>query len=124
MPLIEFIEKYEPKFRKKESGWEIFTVPTQHVNKPTLLEAIEFCHYVIREQPILKYPTISELIKEYNSDKSLHTDGCTGYFEVRHGDVGYNPGVISEKELVILCSDEWQKKQSDWLNILMWGKEN
>jgi len=114
--LLEFIKEHEPKFEKQRDGsWQIFTVATQHVNKPTLEECIKFCYYVIEEKPILKYPTMSELCNAWRRGEFIgKEEGCC---MVRHGDVGYQPGFTTVKEIGLWADlgDKMQEKQNEML---------
>lgn len=121
MELIDFIKEYQPKFEQSSDGeWNIFTVATQHVKKPTLEEALEFCYYVIKEKPILEYPTLADLKAQFKAGtlepKWAYPVRLTG------SEVGYRPGFITHSELEIYCSPEMEKRNADALAKIMWGK--
>lgn len=118
--LLEFIEFHQPRFTKTKDGWQIFTVATQHVTKPTLQEALDFCYYVIEEKPILKYPTLSELIKSYKEDKCEKSEDGKGLYLYRLSEIGYKPHFICETELIIYTSKEWQERQDEKWNAIFW----
>lgn len=121
MELIDFIKEYQPKFEKKNDGWEIFTVATQHVKKDTLEEALEFCYYVIREKPILKFPTLEELIKQFKAGTLEETYGYN--CRLTGSEYGYRPGFITYSELEVICSPEMEKRNRDIEAQILWGKK-
>ena len=124
--LLEFIKEHEPKFEKQTDGsWQIFTVATQHVNKPTLEECIKFCYYVIEEKPILKYPDLTELKKLFKEGKLPIQDA----YPCRLGGSinGYRPGFMTRSELELICSSKYEEMNRKALRELemqiMWGKD-
>ena len=107
--LLEFIKEHEPKFEQKSDGsWQIFTVATQHVTKPTLEEAIKFCYYVIEKKPILKYPDLAELKKLFKEGKL--PDSWAYPCRLGGSTNGYSPGFMSRSELEFICSPEYEIK--------------
>lgn len=117
MELIEFIREYQPTFRKTEKGWQIFTVATQHVDKETLEEALAFCYHVIEDKPILQYPTVSELVKQYK-DSTL--EGNHFMCRMIGTENGWRPGYCTRQFIVDMV--EANKGYNDKMAEIMWGK--
>lgn len=90
--ILNFITENLPSFSKNnEKGYCMFTTTTQHQYAGSIEELIVLGISIIRDKPILQYPTLTELMgMKTELDKT---------YKFRMSDIGTNPHYIKGMEL-------------------------